>query len=413
MSEATQAEAAPSDLAWAGLTHVGRFRPNNEDSFLALKFDGRDVTYLGKAGQSSLAHSDYVFAVSDGMGGAKSGEFASKIAVERITRLLPRSFRLSAAGMADGFQDVLTELFAAIHADLLQLGLSYAECAGMGATLSLCWVRPEWVYFAHVGDSRIYHLPREGGLSQLTHDHTHVGWLRRKGEINEREARTHPRRNALQQSLGAGTQFIEPHIGALARKPGDRFLLCSDGLVDGLWDRRIEEFIRTHPAPPGDLAAAKGLVEEAVQASGRDNTTAVLVEMLASAAPAAVRGEAPAMSLIFVYGTLKRGYSNHSLLAGQAFEGGARTAPGFALFGLGSHPGMVERPGESGSVTGEVWSVDAACLERLDALEGTAEGLYRRGAVPLVGPFAGRDVEAYLYLLSLEGRQRLGETWTE
>jgi PPM family protein phosphatase len=271
------------------LTHVGRFRPNNEDSFLALKFDGRDVNYLGKAGEASLAGADFVFAVSDGLGGAKSGEFASKIAVERITRLLPRSFRLSAAGMATGFPDVLSELFSAIHADLIQLGQSYAECAGMGATLSLCWFRPAWMYFGHVGDSRIYHLPRDGGLSQITHDHTHVGWLRRKGDLNEREARTHPRRNALQQSLGAGTQFIEPHIGAVAFGPGDRFLLCSDGLVDGLWDRRIEEFIRTHPSAPGDPAVSKALVEEAVQSSGRDNTTAVLVEIPASAGPAGPR----------------------------------------------------------------------------------------------------------------------------
>ena len=270
---------APADLLWSGLTHVGRFRPNNEDSFLALKFDGHEVNYLGKTGHASLSGADFVFAVSDGMGGAKSGEFASRIAVDRITRLLPQSFRLSAAGMASGFQDVLTELFISIHADLVTLGKSYAECAGMGATLSLCWFRPEWMYFGHVGDSRIYHLPRAGGLSQLTHDHTHVGWLRRKGDINEREARTHPRRNALQQSLGAGTQFIEPHIGAIAHAPGDRFLICSDGLVDGLWDRRIEEFIRRHPSAPGDAAAAKGLVEEAVMSSGRDNTTAVLVEI--------------------------------------------------------------------------------------------------------------------------------------
>jgi PPM family protein phosphatase len=287
MTQTDAAETVASSLAWSGLTHVGRFRPNNEDAFLALKFDGRDVNYLGRIGQDSLAGADFVFAVSDGMGGAKSGEFASRIAVERITRLLPRSFRLSAAGMAAGFPDVLSELFSAIHADLVQLGRSYAECAGMGTTLSLCWFRPGWMYFGHVGDSRIYHLPQAGGLSQLTHDHTHVGWLRRKGEINEREARTHPRRNALQQSLGAGTQFVEPHVGAVAHQPGDRFLLCSDGLVDGLWDRRIEEFLRTHPAAPGDLAAAKGLVEEAVQSSGRDNTTAVLVEVLASTAPAA------------------------------------------------------------------------------------------------------------------------------
>ena len=116
-----------------------------------------------------------------------------------------------------------------------------------------------------------------------THDHTHVGWLKRKGELNEREARTHPRRNALNQSLGAGHQFVEPHIGAVSHSPGDRFLICSDGLVDGLWDRRIEEIIRSIPSLPGGQSAAQRLVDEAVQASGRDNTTAVVVEIPVSA----------------------------------------------------------------------------------------------------------------------------------
>jgi protein phosphatase len=270
-------------LQWSGLTHCGRFRPNNEDAFLALNFDGRDVRYLGKTGHASLAGSDFLFAVSDGMGGAKSGEFASRITVDRITRLLPRSFRLSAAGLAAGFTDILTELFSAIHHDLLQLGSSYEECAGMGATLSLGWFTPGWMYFGHIGDSRIYYLPREGGLVQVTHDHSHVGWLRRKGELNEREARTHPRRNALQQALGAGHQFIEPHIGAVGYRAGDRFLICSDGLIDGLWDRQLEDLIRAPGAANVDWTPAQRLVEQAVENSGRDNTTAVVVEIPAAA----------------------------------------------------------------------------------------------------------------------------------
>jgi PPM family protein phosphatase len=270
---------APVEIHWSGLTHVGRVRPNNEDAFLGLNFDGHEVRHLGKIGDASLTGSDFVFAVSDGMGGAKSGEFASRITIDRLTKLMPRSFRLAAAGMTTGFTDVLTELIFSIHHDLLNLGYAYEECAGMGATLSLCWFTPDWMYFGHVGDSRIYYLQREGGLTQLTHDHSHVGWLRRQGQINEREARSHPRRNALQQVLGAGQQFVEPHIGAVAHRPGDRFLVCSDGLVDGLWDRQLEELIRTPPPERAHQTPAARLVEEAVHNSGRDNTTAVVVEL--------------------------------------------------------------------------------------------------------------------------------------
>ncbi|MEY4088220.1 MAG: hypothetical protein RJB55_491 [Verrucomicrobiota bacterium] len=275
--------AASPDVRWSGLTHVGRVRPNNEDVFLALAVDGHEVRYLGKTGRASFGASDFVFAVSDGMGGAKSGEFASRITVDRVMRLFPRAFRLSVAGMGMGFADVLGELINEIHDDLSRLGRSYEECAGMGATLSLAWVTPEWLYFAHLGDSRIYYLPAEGEMTQVTHDHSHVGWLRRTGRINEREARTHPRRNALQQALGAGHQILEPHIGAIGHRPGDRFLICSDGLVDGLWDRRIEELLRETRTGDTDANHAQVLVNEAVEASGRDNTTAVVIDIASPA----------------------------------------------------------------------------------------------------------------------------------
>jgi protein phosphatase len=254
-------------------------RPENEDVFLALAFNGHEVLHLGKTGESTFAAHDFVFAVSDGMGGANSGGFASRSTVDRVTKLLPRTFTLNAAGLAGGCADLLAELVDAIHRDLLRLGYAYEECAGMGATLSLAWFTPEQMYFAHVGDSRIYHLPRAGGLAQLTHDHSHVGWLRRQGQINEREARAHPMRHALHQALGAGQQLVEPQIGALAHQPGDRFLLCSDGLTDGLWDRQLEELIREPDPARAPRPAAQRLVEEANQNSGRDNITAVVVEL--------------------------------------------------------------------------------------------------------------------------------------
>lgn len=273
------APAPAPNVHWAGLTHVGRVRKNNEDVFLALAIDGHEVRYLGKTGHASLAGNDFLFAVSDGMGGAKSGEFASRITVDRVTRLFPRAFRMAAAGIGAGFNDLLAELVTSIHLDLLKLGYSYEECAGMGATVSLCWVRPDWMYFAHLGDSRIYYQPHDGPLAQVTHDHSHVGWLRRKGQINEREARSHPRRNALQQALGAGHQFIDPHIGAVAHRPGDRFLICSDGLTDGLWDRQISEHLRAPVPVDGSPSAAQRIVDDSVHTSGRDNTTAVVFEI--------------------------------------------------------------------------------------------------------------------------------------
>jgi PPM family protein phosphatase len=258
------------------MTHVGRVRQNNEDAFLALTFDAGGLRFLGKEGHANLDGADFVFAVSDGMGGANSGEFASRIAVEKITRILPASFRLGALSMESGGQDFLTELFHAIHAEMLRLGRAYEECAGMGATLSLCWVRPDRVWFAHIGDSRIYYLPDEGGMSQLTHDHTHVGWLQRQGKLNERELRSHPRRNALSQALGAGHQFLDPHIGAVRCQPGDKLLLCTDGVTDGLWDRQIAELVRE----PGEGTIAPRLIHAAVEHSGRDNCTALVVEFV-------------------------------------------------------------------------------------------------------------------------------------
>ena len=278
-----------SHLHWSGLSHRGKIRPNNEDSCLALAFDGRELHRLGKIGDASISNRDFIFAVCDGMGGAKSGEFASRITVEKITLLLTKNFKLSARGMSSGFTDILLEVFQSIHYELLKLGYSYDECRGMGTTLTLGWLTPGWLYFGHIGDTRLYYLPQGGGINQLTHDHTHVGYLRRQGQINEREARTHPMRNALHQALGAGHQFIDPQFGAVALTPGDRFVICSDGLVAGLGERRIEELIRTPTTAEKKLSTAERLVAASLENSGHDNTTALAFELLAPPGPSAPR----------------------------------------------------------------------------------------------------------------------------
>ena len=268
-------------LQWFGCTHRGKVRRNNEDSFLGMQFNDREIHHLGKFGDASLDENDLVFAVSDGMGGAMAGEFASRVAVDKITRLLPLSFKQAAVGIEAGFDELLVELFDRIHRALVFLGESDEECAGMGATLSLCWFTPEWMYFGHVGDSRIYYLPADGGgLMQISHDDTHVGWLFRNSKLNEREAKEHPRRNVLQKALGAGHQFVEPQVGKVGCQAGDIFLLCTDGLTDGLYNSRIEDLLRTAAsAGPEERDPALQLVQAALDLPARDNITALVVEV--------------------------------------------------------------------------------------------------------------------------------------
>ncbi len=275
-----RATTAPASLRWSGWTDRGKVRPNNEDPFLGPQFDACEVRHLGKFGEAATTNADFAFAVSDGMGGAMAGEFASRIAVDKITTLLPRAFQHSASGMEAGFADVLAELFDKIHRALLFVGGSYDECAAMETTLSLCWFTPGWVYFGHIGDSRIYYLPARGGsIRQLSHDDTHVGWLFRNGQINEREARTHPRRNVLQKALGGGNQFVEPQVGAVAYETGDIFLLCTDGLTGGLYDHHLVEMLRSPETATAGDNPARLLVEASVKNDGRDNTTALVIQV--------------------------------------------------------------------------------------------------------------------------------------
>jgi len=268
-------------LKWFGWTDIGRVRKNNEDSFLGLRFDAQEVHRLGKIGEAPLAQFDFTFAVCDGMGGAKAGEFASQIAVEKITTLLPRLFHRSDGLRESAGAAVLEQLFKQIHRALVYVGDSYEECVGMETTLSLCWFTPRRMCFGHVGDSRIYHLPvRENKIKQLSHDDTHVGWLLRNGHLKEHEARVHPRRNVLQKALGGGNQFVDPQVGRVDCQAGDLFLLCSDGLVEGLHESHLVEQLRAPVVAGSDGNPAHRLVDLAVKNDGRDNTTAMVIQVV-------------------------------------------------------------------------------------------------------------------------------------
>ena len=261
-------------LTWSGCSEQGPVRPNNEDAFLCLSIDSLEVHHLGRNGTASTGPADLLFAVSDGMGGAKAGEFASRIAVEKITRRFPPLLGRRGEGRPIGYNAAFESLFEEINKSLQYLGESYEECQGMGATLSICWFSGDIMHFAHIGDTRIYHLSREGKITQLTQDDTHVGWLQRTGQINEREARMHPAKNRLQKALGAGNQFVNPQVGEIRCKGGDLFLLCSDGVTDALYNDQLPKILADCPK---GISPARHLVQVAIERSGRDNTTAMII----------------------------------------------------------------------------------------------------------------------------------------
>lgn len=274
-------ETVASQVRWWADTDVGRVRRNNEDAFVGLTLDGREAHRLGKTGTAPLDSLDLVFAVADGMGGASAGDFASRIVVDHTIRLMQGTFRSGASGLPLDFRGILEQLADEIHRDLLELGRSYEECRGMGTTLTLAWLGPEWLYFVHVGDSRLYYLPKDPDtpIKPLTRDHSHVADLVRRGRITEDEARRHPRRNILTQALGGVTRHVEPQVGAVGLEPGDRYVLCTDGITEGHRDKAIQRLLRTPFGRLAEMNPAERLVHEAVVNSGRDNTTAIVLEV--------------------------------------------------------------------------------------------------------------------------------------
>lgn len=290
---AVESQNVARDIQWSAMTHTGTFRSNNEDRFLAMLVNERGVQYLGKQGAINTGVADVLFAVADGMGGERSGELAGKIAIENITRLLPRAYLLSDAHLEDSAPSILRGLYANIHRELVQLGSADPLCVNMGATLTLVWIHRSMVMFAHIGDTRLYKIRTCESLAsesfdsdadrmvQLSEDHTYVGWLRRSGQINEREARFHPRKNILAKALGAGNQFAEPQVGVFRVQPHEKLILCSDGITEGLWDRAILDLVVNPESSIVDLTPAQRLVLSAVTESGRDNSTSIVIEFLA------------------------------------------------------------------------------------------------------------------------------------
>lgn len=261
-------------LHWAALTHSGSRKPRNEDSLIAFA-SGRDGAHpLPTCGSHLLTRQDLVFAISDGMGGANAGNIASAILLQQMSQIIPQTFKAAAGGL---FPDSLSHLADALRGTHQQINATAKvspQTVGMAATLALAWFTPENLYLANVGDSRIYRS-RNGILQQLSRDHTYAWAQWQRGEICEIQYRNHPRRAALYEVVGGGHAKVNPYLAAIAYAPGDRFLVCSDGLIDGLWERHLADALATCSDNPATTTEI--LLKRAVDNSGIDDTSLIVI----------------------------------------------------------------------------------------------------------------------------------------
>jgi PPM family protein phosphatase len=232
-------------LRWGALTDVGRSRSLNEDAIVA--------TFP-------------VFAVADGMGGHAAGEVASQLTAEHLANLVTTG---------DPTGERLVSAIQAANRAIFNRSLAEPLLRGMGTTVCALTIVDDRLAIANVGDSRVYTV-RGGVLIQVSQDHSYVAELVNAGEITWTQARSHPHRNIVTRALG-----IEPDVAVdLWEFPavvGERFLLCSDGLVDEVVDDQIAQLLQSNPDPQ---AAAAELVNIANNNGGHDNISVVVIDVI-------------------------------------------------------------------------------------------------------------------------------------
>jgi len=236
-------------------TDIGQVRERNEDSYLIV---------------------EPLYAVADGMGGHRGGEVASSLALETVQ------------GMFERREGSLAEQVAEANRAVFDRSQNDRKVSGMGTTLTAAQVDGNRVHLVHVGDSRAY-LLRGGELTQITEDHTLVHRMVMEGEISEEEAETHPHRSILTRALGVD-QNIQVDEGDLEVAPGDRLLLCTDGLTGMVPEGQIREILLESRDPQ---EAVDKLVKVANRAGGIDNITALILDFANDGSgPGATKGSA-------------------------------------------------------------------------------------------------------------------------
>ena len=223
-----------------------------------------------------------VFIVADGMGGQQAGEKASQMAVELIPRELAKRIESDADDKSS--QRAIREAVAATNQEILALSHLGADYANMGTTVVIAWFHNSRVYVAGIGDSRAYRL-RDGKIEQLTRDHSLANALGEAGTIRPDEVENHKFKHVLYLYLGSKDARDGPEeVKALDTRPGDQFLLASDGLTGVVRDELITEVLRTCDDPQ---RAAELLIQRALENRSKDNITCVVIQVVEASGRAA------------------------------------------------------------------------------------------------------------------------------
>lgn len=253
----------------AGLTDVGCQRENNEDSF----------SYWEPQSDADFERKGRLALVADGMGGYEGGQEASRLAVETIEDVYEQE-------PPSDPRAALLKGFRTAHERIREYAEAHPEFHGMGTTCTALALTDLHLYFAHIGDSRLY-LVRGNSILRLTRDHSYVGRLVESGVLRSEEAEQHPQRHILTAALGAGTEVVaDAPTSPVALESGDVLVLCTDGLWSLIREPEILDLVTTRDAS----AACRELVKLARGRGGPDNITVQILRLASNGAPVKITG---------------------------------------------------------------------------------------------------------------------------
>jgi protein phosphatase len=278
-----------------GTSDTGRRRPGNEDQFLIAELTkSMRITHTTLGGPPSVFGDEqgHLFLVADGMGGHNAGERASALAVAIIEKFTLNSFKWFLHDEEPGAESAATEFETAIEeADvaIVREAERRPELHGMGTTLTLAYAVAAQLFVLHVGDSRAY-LYRGGALTQLTHDHTVVAEMVRRGELPANEASTHRLRHVITNVVGGGKVGVRAEVRVVDLQTQDVLLLCSDGLNETVTAEEITGILASEAEPE---RASTRLVALANERGGPDNITVIVAQFTAKNSLEDTDGGAP------------------------------------------------------------------------------------------------------------------------